>query len=169
MEAINTIMTRKSIRKYTSEKIPRDKIKILLKAAMQAPSARNQQPWHFIVVEDPVVLTKISDFSPNTKMCTHAPLGILIIGDLSLDVATGFWPQDCAAATQNMLLAAHAERLGAVWTGIYPREERQKFFQKLFSLPKELIPFSFVVIGYPDESPIIKERYLEQRVHYDTW
>jgi len=116
---------------------------------MSAPSAGNQQPWHFIVVNERVLLDRIPEFSPYAAMCRQAPLGILVCGDTTLEKYPGYWIQDCSAATQNLLLAAHDLGLGAVWTGVYPREERIRGFREAFKLPDHILPLAFVVIGYP--------------------
>ncbi|MBN1914804.1 MAG: nitroreductase family protein [Parachlamydiales bacterium] len=169
METLQAIFTRRSIRKFNTKSISREQIKTLLQAAMSAPSARNQQPWQFIVIQKKELLKKIPALNPNAAMCKEAPLAILICGDLDKEISTGYWVQDCAAATQNLLLAAHALHLGAVWTGVYPREERIKGLQELLSIPQNAIPFSLVVIGHPEETKETISRYLEERIHFDTW
>jgi nitroreductase len=102
-------------------------------------------------------------------MAAKAPLGILVCGDLSLEKFKGFWVQDCAAAVQNMLLAAHGLGLGAVWTGIHPLGEREDRFRAQFELPEHVIPFALVVIGHPAQASEAKNRYKKDRVHYETW
>ncbi|MEO0109926.1 MAG: nitroreductase family protein [candidate division WOR-3 bacterium] len=169
MEAIECILTRRSIRKYKREPIPKEVIKELLTCAMAAPSARNEQPWHFIVITDRSLLDQIPKIHPYAQMVKEAPLAILVCGDLRLVNHEGYLVQDCSAATQNLLLAAHAQGLGAVWLGVYPREERINPFRKLFSLPENIIPVSLVAIGYPAERKEREDRYQESRVHYNFW
>ena len=124
MDTLDAIHTRRSIRTYLDQPVSEELIQKLLAAAMQAPSARNQQPWQFMVIDGRALLAKIATFVPNVAMAGKAPLAILVCGDLSLEKSEGYWVVDCAAAVENMLLAAHALGLGAVSCGIYPREAR---------------------------------------------
>jgi len=169
VEAMKAILSRRSIRRYTSKEIPEELIKDLLKAAMSAPSAGNQQPWQFVVINDRTILDEIPKFHPYAQMLTQAPVAILVCGDLKRETHRGYWIQDCSAATQNILLAAHAKGLGAVWLGIYPREERVKGMRKLLNIPEQVIPFSLISIGYPAEQKPPSNRYDESRIHYNTW
>lgn len=169
MELIEGIITRRSIRKFKTSAIPATTIKILLKAAMYAPSARNEQPWHFIVAEDRNLLNQIKDTHPYASMLAEAPLAIVVCGDLTLEKSPGYWPVDCSAATQNLLLAAHGCGLGAVWLGVFPRPERQEAIKKIFYLPDHIQPFSIIAIGEPNEQKQMPERFLPERVHYNSW
>ena len=169
MDAIQAIHTRRSVRKFENRAVPEELIQKLLAAAMQAPSARNQQPWQFVVVDDRELLQQVGDINPNAKMAHAAPLGILVCGDLRLEKSEGYWVVDCAAAVENMLLAAHALGLGAVWTGVYPRPERMEGLGRLFGLPESIIAHSFVVIGYPGEQPAPIDHYRPERVRRNQW
>lgn len=169
MEAIEAIHTRRSIRKYTDRPVPRELVNELLRAAMCAPSAVNAQTWVFIVIDDRKLLDEIPKFSPYASMCREAPLAILVCGDTTLEKAPGFWVQDCSAATQNLLLAAHAVGLGAVWTGIYPREDRVESFRKAFGLPNHVIPLGLVPIGYPAQRPVLQDRYRVEKVYCNAY
>jgi len=166
---MEAILSRRSIRKYTKEIIPDNIIKELLEAAMSAPSAVNEQPWHFIVIKARQILDEIPKIHPYSIMLRDAPVAILVCGDLQRQRAPGFWVQDCSAATQNILIAVQAKGLGAVWLGIYPREDRAREFQKLLGIPDHVIPFSLVSIGYPAEQKPPANRYDESRIHYDRW
>lgn len=121
MDIFEAILTRRSVRQYTSHLVPKKVVKRLLSAAMQAPSAGNQQPWHFIVVTRREQLNAMAEVLPKGKMLAQAPLGIMVCADTTDLKHQDYWVQDCAAATQNLLLAAHASGLGAVWLGVYPR------------------------------------------------
>jgi len=169
VDALEAILTRRSIRRYTAEPVADDLIKKLLEAAMYAPSAHNQQPWQFIVIQDREVLNKIPEFHPYSSMLKSAPLAILVCGDSSRFKSPYFWPQDCAAATQNILLAARALGLGAVWMGVYPKENLMDGLRTLLNIPKEIFPFSLIAIGHPAEEKPKPERFDEQRIHYNKW
>ena len=136
---------------------------------MEAPSAINAQPWHFIVITNKEILNKMTEVHTHALMAKQATIGVLVCGDLSLEKAKGFWVQDCSAATQNILLAVHALGLGAVWTGVYPRKERVDGFKEMFDLPEDIIPFSFIPIGYPAEKPFKADRFKKNRIHYNKW
>ena len=141
----------------------------LLEAAMYAPSAYNEQPWHFIVIDDHKILEKISWFHQWIAMAKEAPLGILVCCDLKKDLAGGFWAQDCAAATQNILLAAHDAGFWSVWTGVYPQKEIMDQFISLFDLPEHIIPFSFVPIWYPADAGKAGNRFKQDKIHINQW
>jgi nitroreductase len=170
MEAINAIFTRRSIRKYTLEPISKEVIDILLKAAMSAPSAGNEQPWHFVVISDRQILDEVPKFHEYSSMLIDAPIAIAVCGDLLLQkYKPQFWVQDCSAATENMLIAANGMGLGAVWLGIYPIANRVERMSKLLRLPENIITLCLVAIGHPAESKPPAERYDPSRVHKDNW
>jgi nitroreductase len=169
MEALDAIHTRRSIRRYLDKPISEELIQKLLMAAIQAPSARNQQPWQFVVIDDRAVLAKIPPFMPNAAMAAEAPLAILVCGDVALEKSEGYWVVDCAAATENLLLAAHALKLGACWCGVYPRESRMEGLRQLIGLPQNVIAHSLVVIGQPAEQIRAENRYRAERVHRNRW
>ncbi len=169
MELMEAIRTRRSIRKYEDREIPEEMIREILDAAMMAPSAGNAQPWQFVVVNDREILDSTKAVHPHLNMVTQAKVGILLCADLSLEKFPGYWVQDCSAAMQNMLLAIHALGLGAVWTGVYPMEDRVQAFSRIFNLPEKVIPLGFVPVGWPAQSPQSKSRFKEDRVHYNTY
>ncbi len=169
MEFSKVLYNRRSIRSYQEKQVEEEKIQELLKAAMAAPSAGNQQPWHFIVVQDKDRLEKIREIHPYSKMLKEAPLAIVVCGDRGEERHEGFWVQDCSAAVQNILLMAENLGLGAVWLGVYPREKRVQQFKELFRLPREVYPLAVVAAGYPavDSGPV--ERFSQDKVHQETW
>ena len=169
MDAIDAILSRRSIRKFTIQPVPDQLIKELLEAAMSAPSAGNEQPWHFIVINDRQILDAIPKYHPASQMVKEASVAILVCCDLQLDKHNGLWVQDCAAATENLLIAVQAKGLGAVWLGVYPREERVTGLRKLLGIPKHVIPFSLIPIGYPAEHKPRANRYDISRVHNNRW
>ena len=169
MDIIDAIRTRRSIRKFDKRPVPENLIELILKSAMQAPSARNFQPWHFVIIDDRNKLREIPKFHPYTAMLETAPLAIAVCGDLSLEKSMEYIALDCAAATQNMLLAAHGLGLGAVWLGIYPRENRIKGLADLLKLPEHIIPVTLIALGYPAEDPPPASRFKPQRIHRNVW
>jgi nitroreductase len=169
MDAIQAIMSRRSIRRYTQQEVSEDTVRQLLEAAMSAPSAGNEQPWQFVVVRQRRILEAITSFHQYSQMLKQAALGIVVCGDLSLEVYGGFWVQDCSAATQNILIAANALGLGAVWLGFHPFEDRVAGLKRMLSLPEQVIPLSMVSIGWPGEQKSPAKRYKQERVHYDAW
>ena len=169
METLEAIFTRRSIRAYTSQPVPADVIEHLLRAGMQAPSAGNQQAWQFVAITDRPQLNALAEVLPYGKMLTTAPLGIIVCGDLALEKSKGYWVQDCSAATQNILLAAHAQGLGAVWLGVYPREDRVGDVRKALGIPETVIPLCAIAVGYPAEQKPRADRYDATRVHHNTW
>jgi len=170
MDAMEALFSRRSIRKYTPEKITEETLREILEAAMSAPSAGNQQPWHFVIINDRKILDAVPSFHPHSLMLREAHVAILVCGDPTLEKHVGYWVQDCAAATENLLVAIHAKGLGAVWLGTYPREERVEGFRKLLGIPDHVIPFSLIPIGYPAESkPPRPDRYNTTRIHHNRW
>jgi len=169
MDTIKAIHNRRSVRNYQDKPVADELITKILAAGMAAPSARNQQPWEFVVITDKIILEKIPSINPFTQMAAKAPLAILICGNLELETTSGYWVIDCAAATQNMLLCAHALGLGAVWTGTYPNEERMDGYTELLSIPEFVIPHSLIVVGYPVEQPPPEDRFKPDRIHYNEW
>jgi nitroreductase len=168
MDAMEAILSRRSIRRYTSQKISDQLIKELLEAAMNAPSASNEQPWHFIVINDREILGEIPKFHPYSGMLKEAPVAILVCIDLDVG-SEGFLVQDGSAATENILIAAHAKGLGAVWLGLYPLKERITGMRRLLALPDRILPLSLVSIGYPAEKIRKEKRYQPSRVHTNRW
>ena len=169
MDALEAIRTRRSIRKYDDKPVPDEVVQELLAAAMSAPSACNTQPWHFVVITDRGLLAEVPKVNPHAGMARAAPLAILVCGDVTLKQVPGYWVVDCAAAVQNLLLAAHALGLGAVWTGVYPRQERMDGFARLVNLPEHVAAHSLIVLGYPAETLPREDRYQAERVHRDRW
>ncbi|MDR0339396.1 MAG: nitroreductase family protein [Desulfovibrio sp.] len=169
MDIFTALHSRRSIRKYTEEPVAAEELRILLDAAMIAPSAGNAQPWRFVVIDDKTLLARIPAIHPYAGMAARAPLGIVVCGDLRREKYHGFWVQDCAAATQNLLLAATGLGLGAVWTGIYPVEDRVAAFSGLLNLPEQCVPLSLVVLGRPAMHAEARSRFDESLVHHNTF
>jgi nitroreductase len=170
MDTLEAIFTRRSIRSFLDRPVEADKVETLLKAAMYAPSALNEQPWRFVVLTDRFLFDGIMRVYPYAGMLKSAPLAILVCGDLRQEKAPGNWVLDCSAATQNMLLAAHAIGLGAVWSGIYPEQDRMAALTVMLHLPNEVLPFALVAVGYPDSMPPMPpERFQPDRISFNAW
>lgn len=169
METMDTILSRRSIRKYLPKPVTRDLIEKIIKAGMNAPSAGDEQPWHFIIIDKHDLLQEISETHPYAKMLKDAPVAILVCGDLDVLKFKDLWVQDCSAASENMLLAAHDMRLGAVWIGVYPAENLVKEVQNILNIPQHIVPFSIIGIGYPAEEKTGRLRYDKSKVHNNGW
>ncbi|MFY9176432.1 MAG: nitroreductase family protein [Caldicoprobacterales bacterium] len=166
---MNAIFKRRSIRKYTDQVIPEEHIEQLLRAAMAAPSAWNQQPWHFVVIDHKKILNEIPKFHPYSKMLTEASHAIVVCCDVNTERYNEFWVQDCAAATQNILLMATELGIGSVWLGLYPNQERVQKLKELLGLPDNIIPFCIISLGYPAESKGPANRFDAGRIHRNKW
>lgn len=171
-QAIKNIMTRVSVREFTGEKISDEQIDTLMRAAMSAPSAINKQPWAFIVVTDEDKIAELGKALPYSRCSNHPAVAIIPCGDLSKAIEgemAGFWINDVSAATENLLLAAHAMGLGAVWTGLHPDMNRARMVQELLGLPEHVIPLCVVPVGVPAEHPEVKDKYRPDNIHYNQW
>ncbi len=169
MDALEAILTRRSIRSYTDQPVTDEMVAGLMRAAMAAPSAVNEQPWQFVLVRDRSLLSEMAAVAPHAGMVSSAQLAVVVCGDLSLERCRGFWVQDCCAATENLLVAANAMGLGAVWLGVYPVEERVAGVRTLLGLPEHVVPLGIVSIGYPAENPGPADRYDRDRIHLERW
>ncbi|HEY9550772.1 MAG TPA: nitroreductase family protein, partial [Prevotella sp.] len=169
---MNNILTRTSVRAYQSRSVEKDKIQDLLRAGMAAPSAVDRRPWHFVVVTDKSVLEGLSKANPNAGMAAHAPLAIVVCGDMT-KALTGrtqeYWIQDASAATENILLAANGMGLGAVWTGTYPSKERMQAVVKVLHLPEHIVPLNTIVIGYPYNDNEPKNKFDATNISYNSF
>ncbi|MCD8175979.1 MAG: nitroreductase family protein [Tannerellaceae bacterium] len=165
--AISVLMNRKSVRDY-NENMPvkKEEIETILKAAMAAPSGRDIRPWEFIVIDDKETLAAMAGELSTARMLAKAPAAIVVCGD---SIESFYWYLDCAAATQNILLAAEALDLGAVWTASYPYEDRMAVVKKYTNLPDHILPLAVIPIGYPVGKQTPKDKFDEKKIHYNTW
>jgi nitroreductase len=170
MDAVEAILNRRSIRNYTPEPISEEVIRDLLEAAMCAPSSKGSKPWHFIVINDRKTLNRIPLYFPYTYMIRRASVAIIVCGDESKSVHGIYWAFDCAAASENILIAAQAKGLGAVWCGAYLAETPQEVdFRAWLGIPENIVPFAIIPLGYPAESNSKSNRFDETRVHFSKW
>lgn len=174
MEALEAILTRRSIRKYTDEPVSQQEEEILLKAAMNAQNTIGKRDWVFVVVRDPESLNAIADcVRPNGEPLRHTPMAIVVCGDLdlALDNWKEYWVQDCSAAATNILLAAHSIGLGAVWYGVYPQEHKVRGVSGRLALPDHIVPLCIIGLGRPAETKadLSEARYELHKVHHELW
>ncbi len=163
------IYKRRSIRKFTDKKIEDEKLKKILKAGLNAPSAGNQQPWEFVAVRDKELLNKLSELSPYAGMLKQSDVAIVVCGNLENARFDAFWVQDCSASTQNMLLEATSLDIGSVWLGVYPNIEGENFVRSVLNIPEEIHVFCVVALGYPDEEKEINDKFDEHKIKYDMY
>lgn len=164
------IFDRRSVRNFITQPVTDDQVTTLLKAAMAAPSAGNEQPWEFIVVRNRERLEQITQVHAYSQMLKDAPVAIVVCADpRRAKYPDDYWIQDCAAATENILLAAVSLGLGSCWLGIYPQPERVEALQRIFAMPAQVLPFAVVALGVPAQQPRPSERFKGERVHVEVW
>lgn len=166
---MDIIRSRRSIRKFKLDEVNEEDLHLILDAAMHAPSAGNQRPWHFIVFRDEETRKMLAQTGPNARHAAQCPVVILVLGDTSRETHKNYWPVDCAAAVQNMLLEATARGLGSLWLGVYPRQERIAYLKQNLGLPEHLMPFALVCIGYAAEQPAKRGFYDPNLVTYESY
>lgn len=165
-DAIENIMSRKSVRKYLPKPVEEEKVQILLKAGMAAPSGKDVRPWEFVVVTERSLLDTLAEALPYAKMLRQAPLAIVVCGDTAKSF---YWYLDCSAAAENILLAAEALKLGAVWTAAYPYDDRMAVVKKETGLPENILPLCVIPVGYPAIPHSPKDKYDETKIHKNKW
>lgn len=164
--ALDNIFARKSVRTYLNKGVEEEKIDLMLRAGMAAPSGKDQRPWEFIVVTERASLDSMAAALPYAKMLTEARYAIVVCGD---STRSSYWYLDCSAATQNILLAAESLGLGAVWTAAYPYEDRMQVVRKYTALPENILPLCVIPFGYPATQQQPKQKYDEKKIHYEKW
>ena len=163
------ILSRTSIRDFTDLPVSDVTVDALLRAAMAAPSAADERPWHFVVIRDQHIRERILEINRFAHIVPQAPVAILVCGDERLQKHRGFWVQDCAAATENILVEAEKLGLGATWLGVYPIEGMVQGLRRLLNIPEHAIPFALVAVGHPGERHEPADRYDDSRVHEESW
>jgi nitroreductase len=169
--ALDVIHNRKSVRNFTGKPIGKEELVELVKAGMAAPTAVNCQPWEFIIVTDRSSLDKLGDALPYTKMIYKAGAAIVVCG-VQVKAHRQFIEYailDSALASENILLAAEALKLGAVWTAAYPYSDRMESVRTILNIPKEIIPLNVIPIGYPTGEDTPKEKYRPEKIHWEKW
>lgn len=165
-DAMENIFARKSVRKYLPKPVEQEKTELLLKAGMAAPTGKNTQPWEFVVVTDRAVLDSMAAALPYAKMLKEAPMAIVVCGDMT---KSSYWYIDCSAAAENILLAAEALGLGAVWTATYPYEDRMEVAKKYTGHPDHIASLCVIPVGYPAVPHTPKDKWDASKVHTGKW
>ena len=165
MDAMTAIRTRRSVRAFRRRAVEDGLLQEIIASGTSAPSANNEQPWHFVVIRDASLLQQIGKLGSGTVYVANAPAAILVCAENHYEC----WVNDTSACAQNMLLAAHALGLGAVWTGAYPDQQRVDAYREMFKLPDQITPLCLIVVGYAQGLPVPENRMDEARVHYNAW
>ena len=167
-DALSVIHSRKSVREYTPDKqISKDDLETMVRAGMAAPSARDIRPWHFVIISEPAVMKELAEKLPYAKMLAGASAAIVVCGDTV--ESPQHWMVDCAAATQNILLAAEALGIGAVWTAGWPSPERIDAIRAAVNMPENVLPLNVIPMGYPAKEEQAKDKYDAIRIHWDNF
>lgn len=169
MEIQNAVLTRRSIRKYKDQKISKDDLNSILKAAMYAPSAMNLQAWQFVLIDDKNVLIETIKSIHYAEMLRQSTAAILVCGDSAVEKNESWLLQNCSAAIQNILLSAHGLGIGSCWIAIHGMDDVYKNIKNQFGLPENIVPVSLISLGYPDETVTAEERFKQDKIHYNKW
>lgn len=164
--ALDNIFERKSVRTYLDKEVEKEKIDLMLRAGMAAPTGKNIQPWEFVVVTDRAKLDSMAAALPYAKMLAQARNAIVVCGD---SARSSYWYLDCSAAAQNILLAAESLGLGAVWTAAYPYDDRMQVVRKYINLPRNILPLCVIPFGYPVGNEKPKQKFDEKKIHYNLY
>ena len=166
-QTLETILNRKSVRKYKDRPVEKEKIDKLIRAGMAAPSSRDRRPWEFIIVTDRDILDTMGNGLPLARMLKETKQAIIVCGDTAK--SNNAWQLDCSAAAQNVLLAAESLGLGAVWTAAYPYPERMKVVREALHLPEHIVPLTVIPVGYPTGIEKPKDKFNKKQIHYNGW
>jgi len=169
MQTLDAINSRRSIRTFRSDEVSQDLLTRTLAAGMSAPSALDEQPWHFIILDGPGARGAMEEIQPQSAMAQTAPAAIVVCCDMDLVKLPDFWVQDCSAASQNILLGAHDLGLGAVWVGVFPMADRIQILRRRCNLPDSIVPFALIPLGHPGEDLPARETFQPSRVHCGAW
>lgn len=170
-QKVSFLLGRRSVRVYSPGEVSASAVRTMLEAAMAAPSAMTRDPWRFIVVREPAMLANLAAALPGGRMLTTATVGIVVCGDLdaTFERNIGYLVQDCSAAVQNLLLAAHALDFGACWVGVYPAENQVRQVRTLLGIPSNVVPLACIAVGHPGEQLEPRTRFTESSVRYERW
>jgi nitroreductase len=168
---LSLIHNRKSVRHFQSGDVKKEDLQEMIKAGMAAPTARDLRPWQFLVITEKEILQKLADELPYAKMLHDVPAAIVVMGDATVKSPSGqsYWLQDTCAATENILLAAEALGLGAVWTALYPYEDRMDPVVEACKIPEHLVPLNIIPVGIPEGTDKPKDKWEPEKIHWNAW
>jgi Nitroreductase len=166
-QTLHTILNRKSVREYLNKEISEKTINDLLRAGMAAPSSRDRRPWHFIVISDKELMASLGSKLRTASSLNGANKAIVVCGDI--EISDNCWYLDGSAAIQNILLAAESMELGAVWSALYPYDDRMAVAQDALRLPDNIKPLAIIPLGYPKGVQTPKDKFDETRIRYNGW
>ncbi|MDR1758196.1 MAG: nitroreductase family protein [Bacteroidales bacterium] len=164
--ALSVIYRRKSVRQFLPKSVEADKVDAMVRAGLAAPSGKDTRPCHIVVVNDRNLLDQMGERLHNARMLSRAPVAFIVCGDTTRST---YWEVDAAAVAENILLAAEAMDLGAVWTASYPYEDRMAVVDDLFHLPAHVLPLCVIPVGYPSGNPRPKDKYDPAKIHTNQW
>ncbi|MHB9031158.1 MAG: nitroreductase family protein [Candidatus Latescibacterota bacterium] len=167
-DALTVIHNRKSVRKYLNKPVSKEQLEVLLRAGMASPTAGDRRPWAFVVITERAMLDTLYHASPYTKMLRSAQAAIVVCGDQQKSKSE-VWIHDCSAASENILLAAEAIGLGAVWCGIFLNPEPTAYVKKALGLPEQVYPLNIISIGYPTGEEKPKDKWDPKNIHWNKW
>lgn len=171
-DTLKTIFARKSVRTYRNDTVADEKLQMLVRAGMAAPTAVDKRPWEFVIVTDRTVLKQLADALPYAKMADKAAAAIVVGGDVRKQwggMESDYWIMDCSAATQNILLAAESMGLGAVWTAVYPEDSRVRAVRQILGIPHHVVPLNLIPVGVPAGREKAKDKYDPKQIHWNKW
>lgn len=169
MDVYDAIHGRRSVRQFTDATVTDSQLERLLRAAMAAPSAGNGQPWRFVVVRDEATRAKLAVATPYAAPIGRAPVGIVVLADTAAEKFAGRWPLDCSAAVENLMLAAHAEGLGACWLGVNPEPDREAEVADIVGASAGIRVMCMLAVGVPAVAGTKVNRYRAEWVHTERW
>lgn len=171
-EVIDNIFSRKSVRAYTDQKVTRTQLDTLARVGMAAPTGMGREPWMFVLIDDRAILDSLAAELPNAAYLSRSTAAIAVCGNTEkamMDVHENYWIQDCAAASENILLAAESMGLGAVWTGVWPRADRLESVNRILELPENIIPLNIIIIGYPAGENQPKDKFKPENIRWNNF
>jgi nitroreductase len=169
MDVLTALDTRRSIRRFLPGTISEAQLQTILKAGLSAPSAHNRRPFHFVIISEEETKRTLQEKSVYGRMIMESALLIAVCGDTKIQPVHDFLIEDCSAATENILMAAHGNHLGAVWVGVYALGGWQRTIQEVLKLPENILPVALIPIGIPGEKPVFRNRFEKEKIHYQRW
>jgi len=168
-QTISDMMTRRSVREFTLDPVSLEDIEMIIEAGQSAPAAHGKRAWHIAVLTDFEIRRKIVTVIPALRPIKSAPVAFLILGEPDKCNVPGYWPQNCGALTENILLAARSIGLGTTWCGIFPLESNMTAIYEVLNIPKNLVPFCVIAVGHPADTAVFQERGMTDNFSRVSW